>query len=416
MASEGDTRGDSRSCGISHLVDSDVFDFQHVLLYLAAGLNAIWIAIALLGAYRLTRFPEFESQSAPEPESWPALSVVVPACNEAGKLEDALDSLLAQDYPDLEVVLVDDRSTDGTSEIVDRLAAGDERVIPVHVTDLPPQWLGKAHALHVGTQRATGDWLLFTDADLHYEPGALERILSFAIAGEYDQMGLVPNLETKSLLLETVTQTFGTFLALSIPVHRVAEDDSDEYFGVGAFNLVRRSVFERTGGWEWLRMEIADDMGLSMMMKRHGARIWGGRAWETLSIEWYGSVGEMVAGLEKNLFAVLAQFSYVRAFAIVALSIASLAAPVVALSSPAPLGWPSSVGVAVSLIVLSISSWRAGNEHPFALLLFHVGYALLVAAFVRSTWSCWKNGGAVWRGTSYDIDELRAHQRVDLVE
>jgi cellulose synthase/poly-beta-1,6-N-acetylglucosamine synthase-like glycosyltransferase len=136
-------------------------------------------------AYVLLATPQVQklvSLQVPAPTTWPRLSVVIPALNEVDTLEAALGTLLAETYPDLEIVLVDDRSTDGTGALVDRLAARDPRITPVHITALPEGWLGKVHALHVGTQHARGDWLLYTDADVHFGQGSLRHAVAVAEA------------------------------------------------------------------------------------------------------------------------------------------------------------------------------------------------------------------------------------------
>ena len=136
-----------------------------------AALGATSSLLLLYGAVMLVRrCPQLGQLYSPDPPSWPALSVVVPARDEARTIEPALASLLAQDYPGLEVVLVDDRSTDGTSAIIDRLAASNPQIAAVHVRELPAGWLGKVHALQRGFERARGDFVLFTDADIHFAP------------------------------------------------------------------------------------------------------------------------------------------------------------------------------------------------------------------------------------------------------
>ena len=127
---------------------------------------------------------------------------MIPACNEADTLGAALGTLLAQDYPALEILLVNDRSTDGTGDIVDRLAASDPRITALHVRELPQGWLGKVHALHVASERARGDWLLFTDADVHFAPGALRRAVAVARVHQLDHLTCVPNVTTHGCLQE----------------------------------------------------------------------------------------------------------------------------------------------------------------------------------------------------------------------
>src|SRR5262249_8214682 len=126
---------------------------------------AYWLLALVTSARTARAMPVLERQSPPEPVRWPRLTLVIAARDEAAELEAALRSRLAEDYPDLELVVVDDRSTDGTGAIVDRLAAEDPRIVPIHLKTLPEGWLGKLHAMHQGVQRARGEWILFTDAD-----------------------------------------------------------------------------------------------------------------------------------------------------------------------------------------------------------------------------------------------------------
>src|SRR6185295_13223770 len=147
-----------------------------ILTLLAA---AYW-AFSLVNALRVVRaVPVLEDVDPPQPLRWPKLTLVIPARSEAAELEGALETRLREDYPDLQLVVVDDRSTDETGAILDRIAARDGRVVPVHVTELPRGWLGKLHAMHQGVQRASGEWILFTDADVHFQPGTLRRAVAY---------------------------------------------------------------------------------------------------------------------------------------------------------------------------------------------------------------------------------------------
>ena len=152
----------------------------------AVGLVVAWAVLAALSSVLfllatitlVRRCPQLGALCPPEPPSWPELGVVIAASNEAETIEPALRSLLAQDYPSLEIVMVDDRSTDRTGTIVDHLAASDARISRVHVRVLPAGWLGKVHALQRGVERVRGDFVLFTDADIHFAPGALRRAVA----------------------------------------------------------------------------------------------------------------------------------------------------------------------------------------------------------------------------------------------
>jgi len=235
-------------------------------LYAAVAL-AYWLW-NLYAAIRVRRdVPSLDGFAPPAGAPLPRLSVVVAACNEAGTIDAAARTLLAQDYPDLEIVLADDRSTDATGAIIDRLADEDDRVRAIHVTALPEGWLGKVHALDRGTAEATGAFLLFTDADVRFAPDALRRAVALCEQRGLDHLAGLPACWSAGLLVDMVVAAFlRPFVAMMRP-WAVPRPDSRAFLGVGAFNLVRRSALARTPGFAWLRMEVADDAGLGLMMK-----------------------------------------------------------------------------------------------------------------------------------------------------
>src|SRR3954470_6768743 len=175
--------------------------FPAVLALLAA---AYWLYTASNNLRIARRMPVLEKLSPPDPPRWPRLTLVVAARNEAAELEASLESRLREDYPDLELVVVDDRSTDGTGAIVDRVASRDRRVVPVHVEELPDGWLGKLHAMHRGLERATGEWILFTDADVHLVPGTLRKAVAYAEARGLDHVGALPSVWPGGPLLDSI--------------------------------------------------------------------------------------------------------------------------------------------------------------------------------------------------------------------
>jgi hypothetical protein len=353
----------------------------------------------------------------------PRLSVIVAARDEADTIEPAARTLLAQDDPDLEIVLIDDRSTDGTGAVIDRLAAEDGRVRAVHVTDLPEGWLGKVHALACGVAEATGDFLLFTDADVHFAPGALRRAVAWCEAKDLDHLAALPSLRPTSVWVDAVIASFlRSFLATMRP-WAVADPDSAAFIGVGAFNLVRRSAFEKTPGLEWLRMETADDCGLGLMMKASGARCGVATAFDLVHLVWYGSLGDAARGAEKayasvgncRLWRVL-----VGAVGTLALGVAPAAGIVAAALAPAnPAAWALAAVAPLSAVAGGrMARWgtRAGRLRALfgPLVLGPLVAPVNAAAFVRAGLLGWWRGGVRWRGTLYPSAALRAGRRVRL--
>src|SRR5262245_17940099 len=262
-----------------------------------------FVTVAVLGCLAsrgLTALVDVPPWQGPH---FPRISIVVAARDEARSVEQAARSLLALDWPDLQIVMVDDRSTDGTGEILDRLAKQDRRVHVVHVTALPPGWLGKNHALQVGADAATGGWLLFTDGDVLFHPDTLRQAVAYANARQLDHLTVGPEAPVQGLLLQAAIAGFGVFFSLFTRAWKLRDPNSSAHIGVGAFNLVRRAAYLRAGGHSALPLRPDDDLKLGKRLKQTGCaqEIAMGRG--RLSVEWYGSLREMAHGLEKNAFA-----------------------------------------------------------------------------------------------------------------
>lgn len=385
--------------------------------------------VALCGAWvlafgylmwALKRLPVLSRQLAPPPARWPLLSIVIPACNEAAHLESAVSTLKRQDYPDLEIILVNDRSTDGTAEVIDRLAKGDSRVRAVHVTSLPAGWLGKVHALQRGVEMARGDWLLFTDADIHFSEGALRRAIAVAIQQDADHLTLIPRTVQNGFWLEVAVRAFGLLYLLTTRAAGVNRPESTVFVGIGAFNLVKAEMFRRTAGFEWLRLETGDDLGLGMMIKRAGGASRLAVAYEELSVRWYDSVPAMFKGLEKNLFGPGSHYRWWLMLLQVATIWALVAAPLAAAVGAIMLGsallliaGAAAIGMHVLFAFCYYHESRA--EIP-SLLLFPAGILLISLMMLRAGFQCLRNNGIDWRGTHYSLDELRAGQRIKFLK
>ncbi|MEW6251458.1 MAG: glycosyltransferase, partial [Planctomycetota bacterium] len=331
--------------------------------------GAAYWCLSLLLAIRVVRNVRLlRDLEPPAPARWPRVAHICPARDEAAAIEAAVRSRLADDYPELEIVLIDDRSTDATGEIVDRLAAADPRVRALHIRELPDGWVGKPYALQRGIELATGEWLLLSDADVHVAPGALRKAVAHALARELDHVAILPELWSASFVLDVLLAAFARLLAITTRMWAVADPRSRAAVGVGAFNLVRRSAYERTEGFEWLRLEIVDDMTLAQMLKRAGARpaVLNGRG--LVGLTWYRSLGEAARGAEKSTFSALGRFSFAglvaRSLVLMLVEIGPWVGAVAALflasggsAAAGFLGLASALGLLVS-IVAQYLPWR----------------------------------------------------------
>lgn len=390
----------------------------------APDLLSLWAAFGLLtglgllyGAILLVRrCPQLQDAALdPKRSVWPQLSVIIPACNEAETLYAAMTSVLANDYPNLQIVLIDDRSTDETGEIVDRLAARDPRVVPVHVKTLPPGWLGKVHALDEGMKHATGEYILFTDADIHFAQGSLRRAIVRMEEGPLDHLAIFPTLICRSFLVGTcIGSACRAILTLARPWESM-DPKSKKAMGIGAFNLVRRSAFAKTPGFGWLRMEVADDIGVGVMMKQSGAKPGINLGRDQLAVEWYPTFQSVVRGLEKNGFAQAARFRVWRGLAMAALAVVATTAPFAGyLPGASGLAWVLSTAALLSYVAAClVIQYGVGGNFFYTLASLPIGDLLMAYVVLRAVWLGKKRGGLIWRGTIYPTAALEEGRRVD---
>lgn len=377
--------------------------------------TAGWCVLHGLGAVSLARAPRVEDLDPPPPDRWPALSVIVPARDEEHTLGPAIESLLAQEYADLEVVIVNDRSTDGTGEVIDRLAGRDSRVETVHVETLPAGWLGKVHALSAGSVKASGEWLLYTDADVHFSPGILARAVAVAIGSNLDHLTLLPRLSSRGWLHGAVMSAyFNGYVRRAAGSPRI-ETPRGRPFGFGAFNLVRRGALDRTEGFRWLRMEVLDDLALGALIQRSGGRSGFAVAADSLRVTWYESLAEAVLGFDKNMFGGVAGYSYARLIVATLGTLLLAAGPAaLVLQQRVPgLAWVAVAGLACLAAEAIVARQRFGLKLS-AGFLAPVAHLLAAWSMIRAGWWCWRRGGVLWRGTLYPLAELRAGRRVRL--
>ncbi len=273
-----------------------------------------WLRQAIMGLRGMPHLPDLTRIDATTLPSLPAgkgphLTVVVPACNEEESIQATLHSLLASTGLRLEIIAVDDRSTDRTGVLMDQIAAeavaygGLHRLQVIHINELPAGWLGKPHALQLGTQQATAPWLLFTDGDLLFAPQALELALRQANAGQADHLVLVPSLIRKSFGEAAMQATIQALVQWSVRLWKVSDPDTKDFFGVGGFNLVRTEVFNHLGGFAALRMEVVEDLSFGRMVKHAGYRSCVTVGPDLVKIRWIHGASGIVSNVEKNGFA-----------------------------------------------------------------------------------------------------------------
>ena len=369
-----------------------------------SGMFLFWAISTLWHIRWARRLPALGTLTTAPNTSHFKCSIVIAARDEAARIEQTIRRLFAQRRVELEIIVVDDRSADGTSEILQRLAKEDSRLQVKRVDVLPDGWLGKCHACHVGAGAATGEWILFTDADCWLKPDVITRALAIAAHDQADHVTLISGLDGGSVGLKASHLLF--LISLANWISGVNRDRPKSYIGIGAFNLVRASAYRQCGGYEALRLTVVDDVKLGLLLRRAGKRTRAFIGGDDVECHWGRTAWGTVKLMEKNYFAavdyrtglVLAGSAFViLVFAILVLGLVSgtwtgLAAALSPLSIVLPaailarrLGWPWTVAVCVPFI------------HPLFL------YAVLNSTFVTL-----HQGGIRWRETFYPLDKLRA--------
>jgi chlorobactene glucosyltransferase len=244
------------------------------IAYLLLGPVA-WLGLIVLALFARRRMGKLHRSRAILPTPAPSLTIVVPARNEGADIEECVRRTLRQDYPNLAVVAINDRSSDDTAAVLERLVVESVgRMKAVHVVDLPDGWLGKCHALHVGTRPIDSEWVLFVDSDVKLEPDAARRTVAMCVDREYDVLSIFPRLDAptfwETTLLPLLAVVWNAAYATSL-----TNDDSkpDHAFANGQFLLCRRSTYEQIGNHESVKDQIVEDVAIMRKFKRSGARV-----------------------------------------------------------------------------------------------------------------------------------------------
>ncbi|MGC2160614.1 MAG: glycosyltransferase family 2 protein [Silvibacterium sp.] len=370
----------------------------------------LWVFSTVVALRKLPGIPDvLDSRYGAALMDSPLIAVVVPAKNEAADVEATLRSLLDMEGVRLEIFAVDDRSTDTTGAIMDRMAAEaaaqGKSLTVLHISELPEGWMGKTHAMAVAAQRTTAPWLLFTDGDILFAKDCLLRALNFAESERADHVVIFPTLILKTFGERMMIAFFQGVSALFSRFWRIPVEGTKESLGVGAFNLIRADVYREIGGFESLRMEVLEDLRLGFEVKRRGYRQRVAFGRDLVRVRWVVGAAGMVRNITKNLFAAFRFRVGLTLAACIGLSVFCLG-PFAALAG----NWWMRCATALVLLMLlllyryyrqftGIAAWYA--------LTFPVASCLVLYAILRSMLLTLFRGGVVWRGTLYPLAELR---------
>jgi hypothetical protein len=380
---------------------------MHALALLFFGLVAIfWVAHGLRVAVGALGLPWLKNYSPAPDANCPSIAILFAARDEEEKLPLALEAMRHIDYPGLEIIAANDRSSDRTLQILNEAAERDSRLKVVNIEKLPPGWLGKPHALQRAYEASRAEWLLFTDADVCFRPDAIRRAMSLAHAKQLDHLTLMSEVEMRGFWEKTVLTFFGLGFHLATNPRAVSDPRSRAYIGIGAFQMARRTAYEASGTHQRLALEVVDDMKLGKIIKQAGFRSGVGIAQNFVTVRWHAGVKNIVRGVTKNFFAGSKFKVSMVALQLTALFCVSVM-PFLAVSFVH--GWTLAL-VLVSIVIAigfhAGTAW-AMRASPLYALTHPIGAAIFSYMLLRSTVVTIAQGGIVWRGTFYPLDELR---------
>jgi chlorobactene glucosyltransferase len=379
-------------------------------------IGGIFIVYWLHNQYHL----DIVVQQTPPPTVAPLISVCVPARNEERNIRACVESILAQDYPNFEVLILDDRSADGTSEILENLAkrpAGSLRKVSfkvIHGSDLPKGWAGKPYALFQAAAEARGEWLCFVDADTFLAPNTLSACYTKAIETKADMFTIMTFQILGSFWEKVIMPIVMTGLSVGFSPRKVNDPNTKDAIANGQFILIRRSVYDAIGGHERIKDQIVEDKAISEQVKWNGYRLIVADGHSVARTRMYTSLPEMWEGWTKNIYLGLSDrysLMILGAFGAFLALVAALILPVWPL-----LGfiWYLQGGgwLALTVIAMALSLWgiviyaRARVSvgmglSPWYALTLPLGAAMFAAMMFTSTWRVLAGKGVTWKGRMY---------------
>ena len=366
----------------------------------------LWIVQGIRAGLGMARLPWLSEIAPIASQDAPLVSVIFAARDEAEKLPAAIETLLAQNYPRFEVIAVNDRSTDQTPAILHNFALSNQNLIVTDIASLTPGWLGKPHALVAGFEKSHGDWLVFTDADVHFAPDVLRRAIALAAEHEWDHLTLLTSVEMRGFWETAAISYFGLGFVFGNEPWLASNPRSARYVGVGAFQLVRRAAYEKSGGHARLRMDVIEDMKLGKLMKMAGFRSGVAVAQDMVRVRWHSGVHNIIRGVTKNMFAAVHYNPFLAAAAMM-LSVMMSILPFFGLAFAS--GWArlfAGIAAGAAVLIHAAMIWSTdasplyGLTHPLGALLF---CWMIGRSAIATLW----RGGVVWRDTFYPLEELR---------
>jgi hopene-associated glycosyltransferase HpnB len=373
-----------------------------LLIVAIAALIAWAVLLFGRGFFWLARDDDRDAPALPEPREWPAVAVLVPARDEEATVGETVRSVLAQDYPGpLRLLVVDDRSTDGTAAVARAAASGDPRFGVLAGGPRPPGWTGKLWALHQGSEALRDDpapLLLLTDADIRHRPDSLRRLVQRALAGELALASLMVRLRCESPAERWFIPAFVFFFGMLFPFRWVRDAAAARTAAAaGGCVLLDRAAFDAAGGFAPIRGAVIDDCALARLMKARGGRIWLGLTECAESLRPYPRAGDIRRMVARTAYAQLGYSPALLAGTVAGLALVFLAPPLLVLFARGVLRLLGAIGWAAMALAYLPTLRRFGLSPLRAAALPAVAAAYL-AFTLHSALAERRGRGGMWKG------------------
>jgi chlorobactene glucosyltransferase len=375
---------------------------ENFLIFLAWSIVALWFSALVRTIYCLKKQKPLNLDATGKSEKNSFVSILVPARNEAHRiLEKSIPSMLYQTYKNYELIVLNDRSIDNTMEILERFKIQDSRFKIVDGVEPDKTWLGKPHALHQAFQKAKGEWILTTDADIVFAPETLQTVVEYAEKNNFDALTLIPKQIFGSFWETLFMPIFAWFCVLAMPLHRVNNAKRKESMGVGNFFMFKRSVLENIGGFSAVKGEVAEDLRLAEIIKRKGYKLRIDYAPDLIGTRMYSGFREIWEGFTKNLFSGM-KFSLTKTFfGVISISLFGVLPAFlafIALFFGNSIFFTPLVLIYILQILVFAFVQREWQGNALYALLAPFGLALFTAILINSTVKVLSGKGVTWKG------------------
>lgn len=383
-------------------------------LILAAGLSGLIVALIIRDALRVRRLPALDDNATPDQP--PRISIVIPARNEEANIARCLDGALNQQYPDYEVVVVDDGSTDATPRILrDYAARFPNRLRVIYGRPLPPGWVGKCNACLHGAHHVDGEWLLFLDADTAPQPKLLGALIAFVQRNRLDVASVLPFNELVTWSERLVLPVFYQFALTAFPLQKnlLIEAPAKNIMANGQCLIVRASAYWSVGGHEAVKDKVLEDIEFAQTLRRAGYRVGLATAFDQLRVRMYHNLGEVAQGLGKHAAAGRRASGWRAFWAVVRMSLTLLAPwPLLAFCLVQATIQPDALYVWLALAVAALAAlavlgfWAVRYRHWYGLpawtaLLAPAGWLIYLTIVMRGTLQVFFKRGVTWKERVY---------------